>query len=267
MDRYRLKNIIILILVLVNLFLIGALAIRLSARESAQHTTREQLVELFAADGIALFPEAISSVTPPAGRSLLTNTAVEHQAAAALLGSSLSYSDQGGGLTTYTSEQGAAMFRSNGDFDVKGTLAQTDATAFCKGFCKEFGYEVPVFQLDEQGNGSSTTTRLYEGVPVFNCSVTFSITDGILTSVSGTLMADPAAEITAPPLSAVAALTAFQQHVRRGETVAVVSSVTDLHPCYELQGTVSMSLAPAWCIVTNTGEYYVNCYTGAVTSP
>lgn len=61
------------------------------------------------------------------------------------------------------------------------------------------------------------------------------------------------------------ALTAFQK-VRR-ETSAVVSSITDLDLCLEYQSssTTSMSLIPAWCIVTNTGEYYVNCSTGAVT--
>ena len=53
----------------------------------------------------------------------------------------------------------------------------------------------------------------------------------------------------------------------RRERQAAVSSITEISSCYELQSAASsMSLVPAWCIVTDTGEYYVNCISGAVTS-
>ena len=45
----------------------------------------------------------------------------------------------------------------------------------------------------------------------------------------------------------------------------VVSTVTDTRLCYELQsGGAAMTLAPVWRIVTDTEDYYVNAYTGAV---
>ncbi len=268
MDRYRLKNIIILILVLVNLFLVGSLAIRETSRRSARRTAAEQLVALFAADGIALDPAAVSGETPPAARTLLRDAELERQAAAALLGNHLSRSDQGGGITTYSSSQGAALFRASGSFDASGTLAKTDAVDFCRAFCKEFRYEEPVFRMDGAGSGTATVTRLYDGFPVFNCTVTFTIENGVLTAVNGTLLPETDAETDpeAQPLSAAAALTAFQQ--MRRETGAVVSSVTGMDRCFELQSSpaVAMSLVPSWRIVTNTKEYYVNCQTGAVTS-
>ena len=46
MDRYRLKNIIILILSLMNVFLLASLAIREGARQSAKETAVDQLVSL-----------------------------------------------------------------------------------------------------------------------------------------------------------------------------------------------------------------------------
>ena len=46
MERYRLKNIIILILVLVNAFLLASLSIRKSAEQDAFRRTAEQLVTL-----------------------------------------------------------------------------------------------------------------------------------------------------------------------------------------------------------------------------
>ena len=43
------------------------------------------------------------------------------------------------------------------------------------------------------------------------------------------------------------------------------STVTDTRLCYELQsGGAAMTLAPVWRIVTDTEDYYVNAYTGAV---
>ena len=51
------------------------------------------------------------------------------------------------------------------------------------------------------------------------------------------------------------------------ETAAVVPTVTATRLCYELQTAgAAMSLAPAWRIVTDTEDYYVNCHTGTVTA-
>ena len=86
MDRYRLKNIIILILSLMNVFLLASLAIREGARQSAKETAVEQMVSLFAADGITLDPDVISDETPPASRSLTRSTDLERRAATLLLG-------------------------------------------------------------------------------------------------------------------------------------------------------------------------------------
>ncbi|MDD3346939.1 hypothetical protein [Oscillibacter sp.] len=266
MDRYRLKNIIILILVLMNFFLLSSLALRESRKNSADRTAAQQLSALFAADGITLDPAVISSETPPTGRTLVRDAALERQVAGVLLGNQLSRSDQGGGISTYSSDRGAALFRASGGFDANGTLS-TDAAAFCRSFCKEFQFEEPVFQLDGDGNGTAHAARLYDDDPVFNCTLTFKISGGTLTAVSGTLLPDAFTEVTSEVelLSASAALTAFLK--MRRETSAVVSSVTDLYPCFELQSSASvpMALVPSWCIVTNTVNYYVNCVTGAVT--
>lgn len=267
MDRYRLKNIIILILSLMNVFLLASLAIREGARQSAKETAVEQMVSLFAADGITLDPDVISDETPPASRSLTRSTDLERRAATLLLGTALSSSDQGGGISSYSSDRGAAQFRSGGSFDASGTLCQENPTDFCQDFCREFGYSKPVFQLDTNATGTGTAVFLCDGLSVYNCTLTFTITEGTLTSVSGTLVPQTYTELASDvePLSASAALTAFQK-VRR-ETSAVVSSVTELELCLEYQSssTTSMTLIPAWCIVTNTGEYYVNCSTGTVT--
>ena len=97
--------------------------------------------------------------------------------------------------------------------------------------------------------------------------MTFTVERGVLTAVSGTLLPKTGTSVSeeAEPLSAAGALLAFQR--MRRESAAVVSTVTDIQPCYELQTSgTTMSLAPAWRVVTDTEDYYVNAYTGAVTA-
>lgn len=266
MERFRLKNIIILILVLLNGFLLFSLAQRRTSERNAFHRTSEQLAALFEEDGMTLEPGAISRDLPPDGVTLTRDTALEEQAAAFLLGEALSSSDQGGGLFHYAGPAGEALFRSSGGFEAAGTLAREDVEDFCRDFCRTFSYEAPDLRLDEEGNGVLTAPGIYGRLPVFNCAVTFTVENYILTAVSGTLLPKTGAAVPADqPLSAAGALVAFQR--MRRESAAVASTVTDTRLCYELQVSgASMSLAPAWRIVTDTEDYFVNCLTGAVTA-
>ena len=162
---------------------------------------------------------------------------------------------------------GVARFRSNGAFDIVGSLAEEGAEDLCRAFCREFSLADPVFSLDASGTGTGTATCLHNGFPIHNGTVTFTLDQGTLLTVSGTLLPEEAsAGGSGELLSAAAALTAFQQ--ARQESYMVVSAVTGLFPCYELVGSTAstLSLVPAWCVVTDTANYYVNCVTGAVAS-
>ena len=173
MDRFHLKNIIILILVLVNGFLLASVAQRRSAEQDASRRTAEQLVALFEEDGMALDARAISSDTPPNGVTLSRDTAQEERAAAFLLGRPLSSSDQGGGIYHYTGAAGEAFFRVGGGFEASGILAEENVEDFCRDFCRTFSCQAPDIRLDE--NGVFSAVCLYDRLPVFNCSVTFTV--------------------------------------------------------------------------------------------
>lgn len=267
MDRYLLKNIMIIILALVNVFLLGALAIRQSASYSARERTEEQLVALFAADGMTLDRDLISHKTPPQEMTLTRNAEQERSVAAFLLGESNLRSSQDGGVCRYSTVRGTVQFRSNGGFDAAGNLAGMEGEEACREFCSRFSYGEPVFRLDDTGTGTAGAAYRLEKLPVYNCTVTFTLDHGDLMAVSGTLLSQEGAAATGgedrTPLSAAAALMAFQQ--LRRESYAVVSAITDVTLCYELQSTID-TVVPAWCIATDTGNYYVNCLTGLVTS-
>ena len=251
---------------LLNAFLLAALAIRGNEERVARRTQQQELVALFAADGMTLDPALIPTDTAVSTYALTRDEAAERKAAAFLLGDNLERTTQGGGIYTYTSQQGAAAFRDTGSFDAAGSLSQENAEAFCRDFCKAFSYDTPIFTLDETGSGTATAVRLWNGTPVFNAAVTFTIDQGRVLSASGALLPETGAETSSgqKPLSAFAALTAFQQ--MRQASSSVVSSITEVSLCYELQSTTAapMALVPSWRIVTDTATFYVNCISGTV---
>lgn len=246
--------------------MLTALAIRGNEERVARRTQQQELVALFAADGMTLDPALIPADTTVSAYALARDETAERKVAAFLLGENLERTIQGGGIYTYTSQQGAAAFRDTGSFDAAGTLSQENAEAFCRDFCKAFSYDTPIFTLDETGSGTATAVRLWNGTPVFNAAVTFTIDQGRVLSASGALLPETGTETSSGQklLSAFAALTAFQQ--MRHASSSVVSSITEVSLCYELQSTTAapMALVPSWRIVTDTATFYVNCISGTV---
>lgn len=105
---------------------------------------------------MTLDPALIPTDTAVSTYALIRDETAERKAATFLLGDNLERTTQGGGIYTYTSQQGAAAFRDTGSFDAAGSLSQENAEAFCRDFCKAFSYDTPIFTLDETGSGTAT---------------------------------------------------------------------------------------------------------------
>ena len=253
-------------LALLNAFLLLSLSTREGNARTARRTAQQELVTLFASDGMTLDPALIPEETPISAYALARDEALEQKAASFLLGDEPARTEQGGGLSAYRSAAGTAVFRDTGSFDVVLTRPHADAASLCADFCRKFSYSDPEWTLDGNGSGTASAHRVWEGAPVFNGTVTFTVERGTVTVVSGTLVPGNgmAAESEQEPLSAFAALTAFQQ--MRHASSSVVSTITEIRLCYELQSTAAspILLVPAWQIVTDTASFYVNCISGAV---
>jgi len=265
MDRTRLKNIIILILALMDLFLLGSLAMRRSQERADRLRMEAELTELLASEGIRL-STGLPDELPPAGRTLHRDVSADRLLASSLLGSGMTESDEGGGIYAFTSPTGRAQFRASGRFEAAGQLAKSDPEAVCKKFCQAFGYGDLTLEL-EGGSGAGSAVQYFEGYPVVNAAVEFLVEDNCLISVSGVHLPSEAAA-GGQPASAMTAATALSKFLEaRRASGAVVSELTDLYLCYEAQSSAAapISLSPSWCVATDTGDYYVNCATGAVT--
>ena len=266
LERARLKNIIILILAMLNCFLLGSMAVRRLQADSAQIRLAQELSRLFAADGIALDAASVPSSSSPMTRTPVRSTDEDRLLAVFFLGEELHTQDEGGGIYTCRSSRGEALFRSNGSFEVRLLADQQDADVLIQQFCQDFQYQDLQWDLTQDG-GTVSALQYVDGCPVADASVVFRVENGHMLSVSGIHLPQASTASDETPLNAVTALTIFLQE--RRSSGAVISSVEEVYPCYRLQTTSAspMTLSPAWCITTNTGKCYVNAVTGAVTLP
>lgn len=268
MDRSRLKQVIIVILVFLNIFLLISLAMQRSAEQTTHRRLEEQLILLFSADGMTMEEGTLPREEPPSALTMSRDAAREREAAVHFLGEAVRYEEQGSGVVSYAGEAGTALFREDGSFEITGMRIAEDAEALCRSFCKKFSFGEPTFLLNAAGSGTAAAAGSYDRRRVVGGGVEFRFEEGILVGVSGTLLPETGTAVVSDVrmLSAAAALTEFQK--TRRETGAVVSAVSDVVLCYRLQSSAAtpVSLTPVWCIVTDTSMYYVNCATGAVTT-
>lgn len=266
METRRLKNIAILILLLLNIFLLLLLGYQhLQARRS-YNKAAEQLQQLFSADQITLSPQADLSQEPLQPMSLTRDTEMESAMAAFLLGSEVPFLSQGGGIHSYTSAGGSIHFRSGGSFDSSElSLPVSNVIGYTQDFFHAFDY----IQTDSQLSGSSGTISAVQqinGVPVTDCGVTLVFESGTLTSVSGSHIS---LENAAPAgydeqLSCITALVRFLDH--RRDSGMISRQVDDIFCIYELERTSSvLHLLPVWQIETDTYTYLVDCSDGKIT--
>lgn len=263
METYRLKNIAIVILLLLNaclLFMVGQQhfqSLRAQRRSAAQLRELYRISQLTLDDRLDLTRQPLDILT------LSRQAETEQAIASALLGGEVLSTSQGGGIYSYEAHGRTIQFRAGGSFYGSHLdLPVEDAAAFAQDFCSRFGYEEPSLALDG-GTGSAVAGQLARGVPVMNCAVELYFEAGMLTSVTGAhVNLQDAAIGSGEAMSAITALVKFLDF--RNTSGVVCSEVTGLRCVYQLQSASAPCLLPVWEIETDTYTYYVDCGTGDI---
>lgn len=262
METYRLKNIAILILLLLNAFLLLLLGYQyMQARQSASDTV-EQLRELFSGNQLAL-ADSVDLLQPALSPIVLSrNTDTEAAMADALLGGGVESASQGGGIYSYSSAAGNLQFRSGGSFDgLQLSLRITDIADFVTSFCEDFGYRDVEAQLSE-GSGTVTAIQYVDDVPILGCGLTLTFQSGDLVAVSGAhISLEDAAPGSGEQLTCASAMVRFLDY--RSSAGIICSEVTSVSCIYALQ-EVSSTLVPVWQIETDTYDYLVDASSGEI---
>lgn len=270
MDKSRVKNFIIILLALVNLFLLF-IVISNGIEESRGRAYRLSALEkVLAENGITLSPEIEIPGTIPPLLSLKRDLDAERKRLSALIGS-CQVADQGGNAYFYDGTDGQARSRGTGEFEMKlnsGVISKgKDPVATAKSAMKKLGIECADIAPIVTENGSEVTVTLYcaqNGTPVRNAQISFVFAADNLLLVTGTrpLEEKSAAQSSESYPDGVTVLMNFFNSI--SQTGKVCSEINGLTIEYYMYSAVSgnCTLEPVWSIQTNVGTYYIDAATG-----
>lgn len=260
----RIKNIIILLLVIVNAFLLAQVGLREWQSRRGQRETRERMIAILAQNDVAYLPEEIPGELELSLRRV-TATPFGQTEAQVLVGA-VADVQRVGGHTVYTGAEGT-LTAAAGEL----TVEYLPGAAPSEGTVLERLSKLNVSLRREgpaNGEGESTARyeQLWDGVPIPGETVELSLSGDTVSAMTFRLLVGT--EELLPVEETVTASTALMRlldELSRGEGY-VCSQITDMYPGYVAGGTGPVTLTPAWFIETDTWRFIVDGRTGQVTA-
>lgn len=262
----KIKNIIILLLVVVNVFLLAQVGWRNYQGARLEQEARQRMIAVLERSELTFLPQEVpGAMELPTVR--LTVSPPAQAEAEALVGSVTGVSTQGA-RTTYTGEKGSVMCSATGEMDATFTPGAVEAPADLPALLASLGVETgDVTQQSSDGVQVSRYTQLFHGAPIPGLTAAVYQRDGYLERITlRRLVGETAAPAAAgDALSASTALARFLDELNRGEGY-VCSQVTELYSGYTLSGAGVVTLSPAWFVGTDTWHFSVDANTGSVSA-
>ncbi len=271
----KLKNVILAILLLTNIFL---LILVVPARRAAGERARamyDNLQTLFSEYGVTLDAALPTGEQPLLPLTAEADAAAQEKAAQALLGSGAS-ADAGSGSyrSVYRADGGTCQFVHGGGFsaELTGQSASDDLTRASEKLLARMGFDCGGAELPVRlsaGVYTVTATQRVADCPVFSARLTLTYANGSLTDIEGTFLTGTPLE--APDaeagLACADALIAFLgSRDSLGWVGSRVTSVTQGYVQAETASATTVRLAPVWRIETDAGAFDVDGQTGEVTA-
>ena len=272
MEWHRLKNIIILILLLLNGFLLVLVGVRRSEAVRYERAALEQTVEVLALRGIEVDPDGLSDAGKLLPLSLERDPEAEQRLARALLDEAVEADNRGGGLYLYQGALGEVSVRAGGE--LSAALADSpawDAVSLedhAAALLKKMGVSARLLGAEtREGQTAVRFQQLWNRVPVFSCEVEFVYENGRLRSLQGTLLtAGQGTEEAGEILSLPTALMRFLDEVTAtGDVCSVIRSMEAGYRIVSQPLSGGVRLTAVWLVSSNTADYYLDGATGALT--
>lgn len=270
MDNAKLKNIILIILLLLDLCLASIL---LSDRMDANRREREiraSVAAILEQNGIGLSQGASLSAEAPPPCTALRSAEAELALMNRLVGAS-SAEDMGGNIFFYRGDNGQASVRGTGETDIlfsgsavplRGSPEKT-----VEKLLEGTGLVLCGGAVDPE-TGDHVFSCTANGSPVYNASLAFDFSGERLSMISGLKVFDTlTVSEEGTLLDASTAALRFVEIVRTEGFIC--SRLLSADTGYLM--TVSVSgegtLTPVWHMQTDTGELYINALTGRSMTP
>lgn len=270
MEWSKLKNIIILILLLVNLFLLAMTGVQ--ERDSVQYQEQAlaDAVTVLKKNGIHISAETIPSQMSLKPMTVQRDRDLETVLARSLLGE-CDVSDLGSGRFSYQGVLGVAEFRSNGNFSIVFSNGLPIAggaggeTTHALATAAKIGLSGVVAEQTQSEDGGTIVSlyQTWQEFPVFSCEISMQYQEGRLVSVSGLrLMGEPqpvgsGEELISVPTTLMRILNGIN------DLGDICSEIIELTPGYQMTNPAEGTrIDPVWYVVTDIGAYQLNALTG-----
>ena len=273
MEWQKLKNLIILILLVVNGFLLVLVWSRRQESARYERSALEQTVQVLQRGGIEVDLSAAAPADGLAPMSVERELDREEALARALLGKgAVQAENRGGGLYLYQGSDGELSVRAGGELSAKmadnpNQLVSGDLERHASGLLKRMGVDVERIGVTKEDEWTRVRFRqVWNGAPVFSCEVEVVYYYELLYSVQGTLLTAQAGTAEAgQALTLPTALMRFSEEI--AATGDVCTRLWSMEPGW--RGTAQslaggIRLTPVWLVTTDTASYYLDCVTGSL---
>lgn len=271
MDTSKIKNIIILILLTVNVCLGAVMISDRSQARAARASAWDAAVAAVEKVGISVSEDISGEIDTPAVYSARRDMDCEREWLEGVLGT-VSADDLGGNIWFYTSENGQASVRGTGEcdilFDTDSFGTGHDAEKTAARVMKRIGLEPDednAFTNTGRDGGIVNIGCIWQGCRVYNAQMSFTFNGDYLMMISGTRIFDVRTqENRESVMDELSVMMRFVEVV--SEQGLVCSSLNGLEAGYVFSVTVSGEgmLNPVWRFTTDTGDVYINAVTGRV---
>lgn len=262
----KLKNIIILILLFCNLFLLLLIVGQQVSTARYEANTLTQTVAALDRNGIIVADSALLAPDLPDSLSVTHDPTSELHVAQTLLNNTDIISACSGTFNLYSSVSGNLTMQGNGEFSATLAMPWTEYTSISEhtaALMAQLGISVWNITTTDQ---TVTVIPLLDGVPIFNAPTILVYHEDLLLSMDGYFpgLGTPDSGAAEPITLSTALVSVLEYVLDRG---IVCRSIEHMTPGYTAVLSLSGSarFTPCWLVETDTSSYYVDALTGTVT--
>lgn len=270
MEGAKIKNIVIVILLMLNVFLLFLVGGRRMEDIQSRETARMRAVQIIQDSGVALDETIVPREMDLAARQALRGLEQEADLAVALLGGEVTAQARGGEVYRYYNAAGFVQFHSTGEFTAEFeqgyfSLGESAAAEHAASILSSLGFDGDVVEdAVDQGTGTVTMRQRVEQAPVLSCQAEVNYADGRLVSITNARRffgRSEKVETEASLTVATALMRLYNGLQNMGDIYSTIEAIT---PAYTMSVSLSgpARLTPVWYVRTDTGAYQLDMQTG-----
>ncbi|MBQ3134311.1 MAG: hypothetical protein IJB75_00670 [Oscillospiraceae bacterium] len=271
MEVSKLKNIVIIVLALLNLCLLALSGGRRMQDVRSREQARASAIEVIRAGGVSIDEVAVPkemNLLPMVAQRDLKEEALQ---AGNLLGGEVTVEARGGEVYRYTNAAGWLQVHGTGQYSAQMTggealTEQERPEDHAAKLLERLGIQSrAVTNNVAKGQGEVVLDQMLNGAALLDCRVTVRYQDGFAVQISGNRRLPGRTEqVEYAPIAVSTALMRLYNGLNdMGDVYSAIRSIT---PAYLLsaEGGGSVRLTPVWQVETDTGVYRLDTITGGL---